>query len=70
LPAQESLERLQHALFFSLERALQDISAFALIPDAQWDVADAWSGIAKGFVWQDGEWQRQASSPASLFSIS
>lgn len=70
LPAEEALERLQHALFFSLEQALQGISAFTIILDAQWDVADAWSGVAKGFVWQNGEWQRQASPPASLFSIS
>lgn len=70
LATQEALERLQHALFFSLEQALQDSSAFALVLDAQWDVADPWSGIAKGFVWQDGEWQRQPWSPASLFSIS
>jgi hypothetical protein len=69
LPTQEALSRLQHALFFSLEQALQGISALAVVPDAQWDVANAWSGIAKGFVWQNGEWQHQASSPASLFSI-
>ncbi len=70
LPAQEALERLQHALFFSLEQALQGTCAFSIIADAQWDVADPWSGIAKGFVWQNGEWQSQASPPASLFSIS
>lgn len=70
LPAQEALERLQRALFFSLERALQGISAFTVVPDAQWDVADAWLGIAKGFVWRNGEWQNQPSSPASLFSPS
>ncbi|HEU5373928.1 MAG TPA: hypothetical protein VFV38_00670, partial [Ktedonobacteraceae bacterium] len=70
LPAQEALVRLQHALFFSLEQALQNASAFDIVHDAQWDVADAWSGIAKGFVWQNGEWQSQPPSPASLFSLS
>ena len=70
LPTQEAIQRLQHALFFFLEQSLQDISTLDIVPDAQWDVADAWSGIAKGFVWQDGAWQRQPSPPASLFTIS
>ena len=70
LPAQQALEHLQQALFFSLEHVLERSSAFSLIADAQWDVADPWLGVAKGFVWQNGEWLHQASSPASLFSIS
>jgi hypothetical protein len=70
LPTQEALERLQSALFFSLEQALHRISAFSIVLDAQWDIADAWLGLAKGFAWQNGEWQNQPSSPASLFSIS
>lgn len=69
LPVQEALERLQHALFFALEHALQR-AASPLVLDAQWDVANAWTGVAKGFVWHNGEWQRQAASPASLFSLS
>ena len=70
LPAQEALDRLQQALFFSLEHALQETAPFLVIPDAQWDVEDPWSGIAQGMVWQNGEWHRRASSPATLFSIS
>jgi hypothetical protein len=70
LPTQEALERLQHALFFSLQQSLHNVLEISIVLDAQWDVTDAWSGIAKGFVWQNGEWQSQPSSPASLFSIS
>lgn len=69
LPAQESIQQLQRALFFAIQQLLQAIPSLSVVPDAQWDVATTWSGIAKGFVWQDGDWQHQPSSPSSFFSM-
>ena len=70
LPAHEVIARLQHALFFTLAESLQGIPELSVVTDAQWDVSNAWAGIAKGFVWQNGSWQTSLSSPASLFSLS
>ena len=70
LSAQEAIEHVQHVLFFTVQQSLQSISSLSVVIDAQWDVKDVWSGMAKGFVWQDGVWLRQPSSPSSLFSIS
>jgi hypothetical protein len=70
LPIQEEIERLQQSLFFTLKLLLQAIPTLSVVLDAQWDVQDAWVGVAKGFVWVCGEWHRQEASPASVFSIS
>ena len=70
LPLQEAISTLQHALFFAVQQTLQANLALSVIPDAQWDVADVWGALAKGFVWQGSQWDQHDVSAASIFTIS
>lgn len=70
LPVQKAIARLQKELFLTIERTLEGGHEFSLVKDAQWDVPDAWAGLAKGFAWQGGEWNLQPSDPSSPFVVS
>src|SRR5436305_1039776 len=67
LPVAEAIANLQQALFVQIQRTLQANLAFSVVVDAQWDVINVWTCLAKGFAWQDGAWTVQPSTPSSVF---
>ena len=72
IPANEAVWTLQASLYTELHSMLiaqKQVVALDLVEDSQWDVPNAWSSAAKGFMWKQGAWTMDHTSASSIFTI-